>query len=437
MIFKRLLLVTMFSLFIAALGQSFGAQDNMAKQKNIYTLLDQFSIVLKTVKKNYVKDVSYEKLIRSAMRGMLRNLDPHSDYLAGKTLKKTMEDTSGKFAGVGMVIQKDQKTQYIIVVSPIDNTPAFRAGIKPGDLIIKINNTATDSLSAEESANLLRGKPDTSVKITIWRKTQNPFHVTLKRAIIKIPSVKSSIKGNAIGYIRLSVFQRDTADDLRRTIRELNSKTDNRLRGYILDLRSNPGGLLSSAVGVADTFLPKGKKIVSIRGRNTTGDQDYFATTKDYIAGKPLVVLVNHGSASASEIVTGALKDNKRALIVGQRTFGKGSVQTILSVSNDAAIKFTTALYYTPNGKSIQKLGIEPNIPLKILKVQREVTVPEYSERSLKGALSNPQKKKTQQAQGKITGDAKVKDLNFTDYILARGINILNALIFADIKNWR
>ncbi len=335
--------------------------------------LRQFADVLNAVKSGYVEPVDDKKLITHAISGMLSGLDPHSAYLDQDAFKDLQAGTQGEFGGLG--IEVGMEDGFVKVVSPIEDTPAFRAGIKAGDLIIKLDDTSTKGLTLGDAVKRMRGKPATSIRLTIARKGETkPIEVTLTREVIKVQSVKSKVVEPGYGYLRLTQFQEQSAPDLAKHINRLYK--DGELKGLVLDLRNDPGGLLHGAVGVSAAFLPPKVLVVSTDGRTEdakrkfiASPEDYRATQDDYlqtlpagIKSVPLVVLVNSGSASASEIVAGALQDHKRAVIMGTQTFGKGSVQTIMPLANNTAIKLTTARYYTPNGRSIQAKGIVPDI---------------------------------------------------------------------------
>ncbi|HEY9192799.1 MAG TPA: S41 family peptidase [Methyloversatilis sp.] len=336
--------------------------------------LRQFADVLNAVKTGYVEPVDDKKLITHAISGMLSGLDPHSAYLDQDAFKDLQAGTQGEFGGLG--IEVGMEDGFVKVVSPIEDTPAFRAGIKAGDLIIKLDDTSTKGLSLSDAVKRMRGKPATSIHLTIARKGETkPIEVTLMREVIKVQSVKSKLVEPGYGYLRLTQFQEQSAEDLAKAIGKLYKDGD--LKGLVLDLRNDPGGLLHGAVGVSAAFLPPKALVVSTDGRTEDAKRRFIASPEDYLRGTrddylqalpagaksvPLVVLVNSGSASASEIVAGALQDHKRAVIMGTQTFGKGSVQTIMPLANNTAIKLTTARYYTPNGRSIQAKGIVPDI---------------------------------------------------------------------------
>ncbi|MGB1360613.1 MAG: S41 family peptidase [Alphaproteobacteria bacterium] len=417
---------------------SFANKDN----SDFFQKSEKFVQVLRIIKNVYVEEKSYKELFDHAIQGMLTKLDPHSAYLTEDDFDKSEESTSGKFAGVGMTVEKDEKTGFIRVVSPIHGTPAEKAGMKSGDLVIKIADTFTDSLPFKDGVNMLRGKPKTKVTIKVWRGKQEPFDVTITRAIIKVPSIKAELLDNNIGHIRIIQFQEKTTADLKNEIKKLNKKSKNKIRGFIIDLRNNPGGLLSEAISISDSFLNKGE-IVSIRGRNKENARRWNAKKGDLTNNKPIVVLVNRGSASASEIVAGALQDHKRAIIVGDKTFGKGSVQSIIPIGEKESVKLTTARYYTPSGRSIQKLGIVPDIRIPNLIIEKELDDFEYGEDKLSGAIDNPQKDKKDGKKVSVNDKLKEKEtgkpvknqsLNITDYSLARAIDILETVILTNVK---
>jgi len=323
--------------------------------------LDLFSDVLKKINKKYVvKDVDQSKVIDAAINGMLQSLDPYSSYITPESFKLMNEDLKEKFGGLGMEITMEKG--FVKVISPIEDSPADRVGIKPGDYIIKINDKQVKGL-IEDNTILLRGKVGTSIKITIKREgVYDDLSFTVIRDIIKIKGVTSAIK-EEVGYIRIKTFNEQSSDQLLSEIKDL-SNTNKDIKGYILDLRNNPGGLLLQAVKISDAFLDSGE-IVSTRGRNKDDIKIYTAKKGDVLNGKPLVVLVNRGSASASEIVSGALKYHKRAILVGEKTFGKGSVHTIIPLKDKGVLKLTTAKYYLPCGTSISEIGVEPDISVK------------------------------------------------------------------------
>lgn len=331
--------------------------------------LRTFTEVFAKIKNDYVEAVDDRKLLEDAIRGMLAGLDPHSAYLDAESYKDLQEGTSGEFGGLG--IEVGMEDGFIKVISPIDETPAQKAGIRAGDLIIKLDDTPVKGMELNEAVNRMRGKPGTNITLTILRSgEEKPLVITLTRDVIKVNSVRSRTLEPGYGYVRISSFQAKTGQDLRTELDKLKKENNNQLKGLILDLRNNPGGVLNAAVDVSDVFLDKGL-IVYTEGRIKDSELRFSAKPVDVFDNVPIVVLVNEGSASASEIVAGALQDHKRAVIMGQKTFGKGSVQTILPMSNQAAVKLTTARYYTPSGRSIQASGITPDIIIEKLKVSK------------------------------------------------------------------
>ena len=325
--------------------------------------LRTFASVLDAVKQDYVEPVQDKALLENAIRGMLGNLDPHSAYLDAEAFQDLQVGTSGEYGGLGIEVGLEEG--FIKVITPIDDTPAQRAGIRTGDLIIRLDDTSVKGMSLSDAIQRMRGKPNTPITLTIVREgVQKPFKVKLMREIIQVRSVKSRLLEPGYGYLRITQFQAKTAQNLQEALQNLEQENKAPLRGLILDLRNNPGGVLNGAVDVADTFLDDGV-VVQTKGRSDGADQTFKATPGDLLKGAPLLVLVNGGSASASEIVAGALQDHKRAVVLGTQSFGKGSVQTILPLNNNTAIKLTTARYFTPSGHSIQAKGIEPDIKVE------------------------------------------------------------------------
>lgn len=332
--------------------------------------LKVFTEVFGKIKTDYVEDVKDDKLLVDAIHGMLSGLDPHSAYLDPESFKEVRIGTEGKFGGLG--IEVTMENGFVKVVAPIDDTPADRAGLKAGDLITRLDDTPVKGMTLNDAVRRMRGKPNTKIKLTVVREDEpQPLEFVLTRAVIKITSVRSSILEDGYGYLRITQFQSATADNVRRELGKLKKKSGGKLNGLVLDLRNNPGGVLNGAVAVSDTFLRKGL-IVSTKGRIDDSQLKFTATPTDYLDNTPMVVLVNGGSASASEIVAGALQDHKRAIILGTKTFGKGSVQTILPMNNGAALKITTARYYTPKDRSIQASGIVPDVVVEDLKVAKD-----------------------------------------------------------------
>jgi carboxyl-terminal processing protease len=335
-----------------------------AESKNdntLYEKLDLFSDVLEKINKGYVKEVDQSEVIDGAINGMLQSLDPFSAYMSPESFKNMNVETSGEFGGLG--IEVTMESGFVKVITPMEDSPADKVGVKAGDYIIKINEKQVKGLNLMEAVNLMRGKIGTPINITIRRlDVEEDLKFVIVRDKIKVREVSSAIKEN-VGYIRLSAFNEQSGDQLLNKIKDF-SKTNKNLNGYILDLRNNPGGLLSQAVKISDAFLDSGE-IVSIKGRDKNDIKIYTARKGDALKGKPLIILINRGSASASEIVSGALKDHKRAILLGEKTFGKGSVQTIISLKNKGGLRLTTAKYYLPSGTSISEIGVEPDIVVK------------------------------------------------------------------------
>jgi len=346
--------------------------------------------VFHKIKKDYVETIDDKTLIENAMRGMLAGLDPHSSYLDSDEYQDLQEGTSGEFGGLG--IEVGMEDGFVKVIAPIDDTPAQEAGIQAGDIIVRLNETPVKGLSLNDAVKLMRGKPGTAIKLTIVRDgEEKPLNFDIVRATVKVRSVRSRLLESDYGYIRVSQFQGATGEDLRKQLRELKAESKDGMRGLILDLRNNPGGILGAAVAVADAFLESGL-IVYTDGRIKDSELEFSAKPPDLLQGAPLIVLVNEGSASASEIVAGALQDRHRALIMGRQTFGKGSVQTILPMNNKAALKLTTARYFTPSGRSIQAEGIKPDIVIDKLRLTQQASSTEVvKEANLARHLANPE----------------------------------------------
>ena len=397
-----------------------------------YQQLQKFSRVMEMVRRAYVKDVSDEELIDGALSGMLSSLDPHSTYMDKDMYKQMTVETKGEFGGLGIEIAAAEGG--IRIVSPIEDTPADRAGVKAGDLIIKIDDELARGMSLAEGVKKMRGKPGTSIVLTIFRKGNDaPLEIKIVRAVIKVKSVKSDMLSPGYAYLRITQFQERTASLLKKQIKELQKRASGKLTGAVLDLRNNPGGLLNQAVEVSDMFLDKGN-IVSTKSR-AGKNLSFDARRGDVLNGLPLIVLINHGSASASEIVSGALQDHHRAVLVGTKSFGKGSVQSVVPLNDGTAIKITTALYYTPSGRSIQATGIDPDIEVEqVLHKPEEASEskrPLVSERDLKGHLANGNgnKKQTKLQKSKTEGpsEAMKKRLQL-DTQLQRALDLLKGL---------
>ncbi len=395
-----------------------------------YQQLQKFSRVMQIVKQAYVKETTDEQLIDGALSGMLAGLDPHSTYLDKEMFKQMTVDTTGEFGGLGIEISKAEGG--IRIVSPIEDTPADRAGIKAGDLILKINDKLARDMSLPEAVKMMRGKPGTSIVLTIFRKGADaPLKVKIVRAVIKVKSVKGDVLAQGYAYLRITQFQERTASLLKAQIDDLRKRAGGKLLGAVLDLRNNPGGLLNQAVKVSDLFLEKGN-IVSTKSR-AGKNLSFDAQPGDALNGVPLVVLINNGSASASEIVSGALQDHHRAVLVGTKSFGKGSVQSVIPLNDGTAIKVTTALYYTPSGRSIQATGIEPDIeaPLIIHKDGdgKEVKMTSVSERDLKGHFDNASKVAPNKASaGGEKASAEMEKRLKVDTQLQRALDLLKGL---------
>ena len=349
--------------------------------------LRTFAEVMDRIKAAYVEPVDDKTLLENAIKGMLSNLDPHSAYLGPEDFAELQESTSGEFGGLGIEVGSEDGN--IKIVSPIDDTPASKAGIQAGDFIVKINGQPTRGLTMTEAVDKMRGKVGQKITLTLVRNGGTPFDVTLTRANIQVKSVKSQLLEDGYGYIRITQFQVKTGEEVASALSKLRRENGNKkLKGIILDLRNNPGGVLQSAVEVVDHFITKGL-IVYTKGRIANSELRFSATGKDLSENVPLVVLINGGSASASEIVAGALQDQKRGVVMGTTSFGKGSVQTVLPLNNDRALKITTALYFTPNGRSIQAQGIVPDIEVSRAKITREQDTEYFKEADLQGHLGN------------------------------------------------
>ncbi|MGA9468948.1 MAG: S41 family peptidase [Candidatus Macondimonas sp.] len=405
-------------------GQSVLA-DKASNQKVPLDDIRNFVEILERVKQEYVEPVDESALMQNAIRGMLSGLDPHSSYLDASEFKEMQINTSGRFGGLGIEVQMEDG--FVKVVTPIDDTPAARAGLQPGDLIIKLDDTQVKGLSLTDAVNRMRGEPGSQIRLTILREKQDaPFVVTLTRDVINVQSVKRRLLEPGYGYVRITQFRNDAGKDLEDALSKLVAENKAPLRGLVLDLRNNPGGLLTAAVEVTDVFQDSGL-VVYTQGREKTSRQDFPSKPGDSLRGAPMVVLVNGGSASASEIVAGALQDNKRALVVGTRTFGKGSVQTVLPLPSGDAIKLTTARYYTPGGRSIQAEGIDPDIALQPVKVSK-VDAPAglLRESDLSGRLA-PEGKAAPVATP-TAPEEKDGGLVATDYQLYESLNLLKGM---------
>ncbi|MDI9347927.1 MAG: S41 family peptidase [Methylacidiphilales bacterium] len=386
-----------------------------------------FAEVFENIKQNYVDEVKDSVLMEGAIKGMLTELDPHSNYLSKKEFKELQISTRGEFGGLG--IQVTMEDGLVKVIAPIDDTPAQRAGVKSGDLIIKLDETPVKGLTLDQAIDIMRGAPGTPISLTMIRKGQEPFRLNLIRAIISVASVKSRRLSNNIVYLRISQFQEKTARDVENEFNKQVKKSKEPVEGLVLDLRSNPGGLLDAAKEISDHFLESGL-VVFTKTRNGISDS-YQAQGKDIAKGVPIVVLVDGGSASASEIVAGALQDNRRAVIAGLRTFGKGSVQNLHGLEDGGAIKLTIARYYTPSGNSIQEKGIEPDIQLEYLDIKKNErnTLLDLREADLQNHLVNEENKKTDKSLPQDdTDSAFQKSLPENDFMLYQAINLVQGM---------
>lgn len=399
--------------------------------------LRAFVEVFDRISSHYVEEVEDQKLLENAISGMLSHLDPHSAYLPRENFEKVEEHTKGEFGGLGMEVGMDDG--FVKVIAPIDDTPAQKAGIKAGDLIIKLDDRLVKGMDLTEAVKMMRGEPGSKIVLTIMREGElEPIVKELVRAVVKVKSVRQRMLEKDLGYVRISQFQVRTGPDLKAAIKALEKENKAPLQGLVLDLRNNPGGVLNASVDVSDAFIDKGL-IVYTEGRIQNSKMRFEAKKGDVLNGKPIVVLVNEGSASASEIVSGALQDHRRALIVGRSTFGKGSVQTLLPLNNGAAIKLTTALYYTPSGRSIQAEGIKPDIEIDLVKVERveRTRLGGIKEADLDGHLGNNGQEIKTKSKTKEKGDntdsaseETSENLLSDDYELHEALNLLKGMTF-------
>ena len=424
---KKFVFLIIFSLFVTTLGfLPNNVSEAQSNRQETYKQLNLFGDVFQRVQEQYVEEVTDKELIESAISGMLQSLDPHSSYLSAESYKDMQVKTKGTFGGLGIEITMEDGV--VKVVSPIDETPAALAGMQSGDLIIGINGESIRGLSINEAVSQLRGPIGSNVTITVVRNKQEPFELVIKRDIIKIRSVRHNIINN-VGYVRLTTFSETTTEGMKSSIKKIQGELGKNFQGLILDLRNNPGGLLNQSISVSDSFLDRGE-IVSTKGRKNGDASRVFAKKGDVINGKPLVVLINSGSASASEIVAGALKDHSRAIIIGTRSFGKGSVQSIIPLPGNGAMRLTTARYYTPSGVSIQAKGIEPDIQVEagVTNIKEKDTKIRREE-NLRGALDKKESKTNGDLKNKEEPLTKVEKLMQDNQVsravdLIRGINL-------------
>jgi carboxyl-terminal processing protease len=384
---RRLLFVAIIATSIVALSQVIATQVITAQENRseTYRQLKLFGDVFERVRADYVEETTDQQLIEAAIQGMLTHLDPHSSYLNAESFRDMRVQTKGEFGGLG--IEVTMENGFVKVVSPIDDTPAFRAGIEAGDLITHLDTEPVLGLTLNEAVEKMRGPVKSNIVLTIRREGREPFDVSITRDVVKIASSRSRTEGT-VAYLRVTTFNEQTMSGLESEMAKRKAEIGDKLAGYVLDLRNNPGGLLDQAIAVSDAFLEQGE-IVSTRGRSKDDVQRYNARPGDLADGLPIVVLINGGSASASEIVAGALQDHRRAIILGTKSFGKGSVQTIIPLSGNGAMRLTTARYYTPSGRSIQGTGIEPDIIVEQARLEIVKGTNQRKEADLRGALDN------------------------------------------------
>ncbi|HEX9836806.1 MAG TPA: S41 family peptidase [Alphaproteobacteria bacterium] len=423
-------------------GLPAGAQQAQGDSSETYRQLNLFGDVFERVRADFVEEVSDEKLIENAINGMLSSLDPHSSYLNAKSFRDMQVQTRGEFGGLG--IEVTMENGLVKVVSPIDDTPAFRAGLKPGDFITHLDKEPVQGMTLPEAVEKMRGRINSEIVLTIRREGREAFDVKLMRAVIKIQSVRWRVDGE-IGYLRITSFNEQTMSGLERGIERIRDQLGSNLKGFVLDLRNNPGGLLQQSVAVSDAFIERGE-IVSTRSRRAEDAQRFNAKAGDLAKGLPMVVLINGGSASASEIVAGALQDHHRAIVMGTKSFGKGSVQTIIPLAGHGAIRLTTARYFTPSGRSIQAHGIDPDIVVPQAKLEVVETPSRRSEADLRGALSNPDdSSKEKDAKPKEVKPAETPDADpdapatarqepAQDYQLMRALDLIRGIAYYQVK---
>jgi carboxyl-terminal processing protease len=409
-------LVAFATVLFLLIPQTASTQDQGAET---YKQVKLFGDVFERVRADYVEEVSDQELIESAIRGMLASLDPHSSYLDPKSFQDMRVQTKGEFGGLG--IEVTMENGLVKVVSPIDDTPAYRAGVQAGDLISHLDGEPVLGLTLAEAVEKMRGPVNTDLVLTLRRPNREPFDVTITRDVITVQSVRSRLEDD-VGYLRITAFNEQTSPGLDEAVERLTEQAGGSLKGFVLDLRNNPGGLLDQAIAVSDAFLNAGE-IVSTRGRHPDDAQRYNAREGDLANGLPIIVLINGGSASASEIVAGALQDHGRAIIMGTRSFGKGSVQTIIPLSGSGAMRLTTSRYYTPSGTSIQATGIKPDIEVQQARLEPIDSAVSRREEDLRGALTNEKSEEIDS-----TKDSAADEEEIEDYQLSRAIDLLQGL---------
>ncbi len=406
-------------------------EKNLNKEDDVYKMLELFGKAFEITKSRYVDEVDNKKLIENAIDGMLSKLDPHSGFLNEDDFLDMTEQTTGSFGGLGIEVTMDKGV--IKVISPLDDSPAFKAGIEAGDLITHIDDIQVQGLTLQEAIKKMKGKPGTKVKLKIFRENSEPLDITVVRDIIRTEPVKIKVKSDGqIGYIRLTTFNDNSYDDMIKSIKKIKSE-NTKVIGYILDLRNNTGGLLDQAIKISDAFLEEGE-IVSIMARQENASRVFFASEGDILENKPLVVIINGASASAAEIVAGALQDHRRAVLVGTKSYGKGSVQTLLPLGN-TALKITTARYYTPSGRSIQADGIEPDVEVNRAKVEEVKEDRMFSEETLTNALKNDTKNSIIQKDVKSDKEKEEEERDKNDYQLQRAIDMVKGLSVYEKRN--
>jgi len=432
---KSLWIVAISAIVVVALETAYLVPHAAARDSDTYRLMELFANVFERVKQDYVEPVEDRDLIEAAINGMLTSLDPHSSYLDQEHFRDMQVQTKGEFGGLG--IEVTMENGLVKVVSPIDETPAARAGLQPGDLITHLDGEAVSGLTLSEAVDRMRGRVGTDIVLTVLRQSAGePFDVTITRDIITIRSVRSRLEGGDVGYVRITSFTEQTETGVEEAIADLKEKAGDKLKGFVLDLRNNPGGLLDQAVAVSDSFLNAGE-IVSTRARDLEETQRFNAREGDLADGLPIVVIINGGSASASEIVSGALQDHGRAIILGTKSFGKGSVQTIMPLPGNGAMRLTTARYYTPSGRSIQAKGIEPDILVPPARLELLDAPQRRSEADLRNALdlenkggeaASTSESESEETTPGDTAGADDEDASAEDYQLARAVDLLRGL---------